>query len=451
MAATPPLQILSSPATPPSPLHGAKYDRSSYFPTRRSTRAATKTTSRSQQTTPDPPRRSSRVEQATTPRSPKSRSKTQTAAGLQSPEVTPKTRNLRRVQIMSPPSPNPTSLSSATHPPPTKSNSHLQPQSSTTTAILDGMLPTPVKTPKKKSVNANATTTARALFQEPQMTAQLAPVQPGPRRSRKPQRFNGFSLETVSGQNDVDGGQIQIFTDSRDRVPQADHTLTNPFIERKRDRESTTPPTVVRTSKRRKVSARTRIDPQVTDAIDKDEGMVYVFRGKKVYRRFTDRGDEEESIDEEDLGLLEYTANGASEVKPLKTLSRRSIKPKRLFQTDAQKRAREEEKQEEAATDIEDDTDDARDGPSTSTSLESASKLGRGMRTKKRTLAALDRSSPEEQGSRSSQKGSPFDSWPRLKPGRGAGSQKAKKRSANEVNPDLGAVGNALEAKKART
>jgi hypothetical protein len=276
MTATPPLQILSSPATPPSPLHGAKYDRSGFFPTRRSTRAATKITSRSQQTTPDPPRRSSRVEQATTPRSPESKSKTRSAAGLQSPEVTPKTRSLRRVQIMSPPSPNPTSLSSSNHPPPGKTNSHLQPQSSTTTAILDGMLPTPVKTPKKKSVNASATTTARALFQEPQMAAQLAPVQPGPRRSRKPQRFNGFSLETVSGQNDVDRGQIQIFTDSRDRVPQVDHSLTNPFIERKRDRESTTPPTVVRTSKRRKVSAKTRIDPQVTDAIDKDEGMVYV-------------------------------------------------------------------------------------------------------------------------------------------------------------------------------
>lgn len=172
-------------------------------------------------------------------------------------------------------------------------------------------------------------------------------------------------------------------------------------------------------------------------------------RGKKVYRRFTDRGDEEESIDGEDLGLLEHAANGTSEVKPLKTLSRRSIKPKRLFQTEVQKRAREEEKEEEAATDIEDGSADVGDGPSIATSLESASKLGRGMRTRKRTLAAIDRSSPEEQGSRSSQKGSPFDSWPRLKPGRGAGSPKAKRRSADEVNSETGVVRAALEAKKA--
>jgi hypothetical protein len=274
MAATPPLQILSSPATPPSPLHGAKYDRSNLFPARRSTRAATRTTSRNQQTTPDPPRRSSRVEQATnTPRSPKS--KTTTAAGLHSPEVTPKTRSSRRVQVMSPPSPDIHSSSSSKHPP-TKSNSHHQPQPSSTTTILDGMLPTPVKTPKKKTI-ANATTAARALFQDPaQMATHVAPVQPSPRRSRKSQRFNGFSLESFSAQDDGARGQIQIYTDSRDRVPQVDTTEANPFIERKRGRESTSPPKFVGASKRRKVSAATRVDRQVTEAIDNDDGMVYV-------------------------------------------------------------------------------------------------------------------------------------------------------------------------------
>lgn len=273
MAATPPLQILSSPATPPSPLHGAKYDRPNLFPARRSTRATTRTTSRNQQTTPDPPRRSSRVGQATnTPSSPKS--KTKTAAGLHSPEVTPKTRSSRRVQVMSPPSPD--IHSSASKHPPTKSSSHLQPQPSSTTTILDGMLPTPVKTPKKKTI-ANATTTARALFQDSaHMATHVAPVQPSPRRSRKSQRFNGFSLESVAAQDDATRGQIQIYTDSRDRVPHVDSSEANPFIERKRGRESTSPQKFVGTSKRRKVSAATRVDPQVTEAIDKDDGMVYV-------------------------------------------------------------------------------------------------------------------------------------------------------------------------------
>lgn len=176
-------------------------------------------------------------------------------------------------------------------------------------------------------------------------------------------------------------------------------------------------------------------------------------RGKKVYRRFNDLGDDEEEIDAEDLGLLEHTANGTTEVKPLKTLSRRSIKPKRLFQTEAQKRAREEEKEEEAATDIEDHGDGAEDGPSTSVSHSSETNLGRGLRSKKHTLPASEQDSPEEQSSRHSQKGSPFDSWPRRKPGsRGVGgSQKGKKRGANDVADDTTVIEPTVEAKKART
>ena len=280
MPATPPLQILSSPATPPSPLHGAKYDPLSLFPTRRSTRATTRNTSRDLQSTPDPPRRISRADQgANTPRSSKpNTTTTTTAAGLYSPEATPKTRTSRRVQVMSPSSPDIHSLnSSSKQPPATKSSSHLQPQSSSTSTILDGMLPTPVKTPKKKKTIANATTTARALFQDPaQMATQTAPVQPSPRRSRKSQRFNGFSLESFSAQDDASRGQIQIYTDSRDRVPQLDNNKANPFVERKRDRESMSPQKAMVTSKRRKISTETKADRQVREAIDKDEGMVYV-------------------------------------------------------------------------------------------------------------------------------------------------------------------------------
>jgi hypothetical protein len=176
-------------------------------------------------------------------------------------------------------------------------------------------------------------------------------------------------------------------------------------------------------------------------------------RGKKVYRRFNDEGDDEEVIDAEDLGLLEHTTNGTTDVTPLKTLSRRSIKPKRLFQTEAQKRAREEEKEEEAATDIEDQGDGTKDGPSNSMSHAPESKFGRGMRSKKHAIPSSDQSSPEEQSSRNSQKGSPFDSWPRLKPGpRGVGgSQKGKKRAATEVVDESGVVETTMEPKKART
>ena len=52
-----------------------------------------------------------------------------------------------------------------------------------------------------------------------------------------------------------------------------------------------------------------------------------------------DEEDEQEEIDSDDLGLLEHSPE--SNVKSLKPLTRRSIKPKRLFQTEAQKKARE--------------------------------------------------------------------------------------------------------------
>lgn len=179
-------------------------------------------------------------------------------------------------------------------------------------------------------------------------------------------------------------------------------------------------------------------------------------RGKKVYRRFNDIGDDEEEIDEEDLGLLEHTSNGTTDVKPLKTLTRRSVRPKRLFQTEAQKRAREQEKEEEAATDIEDLGDGAEGGPSTSVSHASESNLGRGLRSKKHAPPSSEQDSPEGQSSRHSHKGSPFDSWPRRKPGSRAtvGSQKGKKRAANEVTDvdDRDAVVEPqVETKKART
>lgn len=138
------------------------------------------------------------------------------------------------------------------------------------------MLPTPVKTPKKKQIT-NATIAARALFQDPtNMAVNPAPIEPSQPRSRKNKRYNGFSLESFRAEDDDSHSQIQIFTDSRDRVPNLDANKTNPFVEHKMTREVSASQKVAGTSKRRKVRPETRIDPQVEAAIKKDEGMVYV-------------------------------------------------------------------------------------------------------------------------------------------------------------------------------
>ena len=154
-----------------------------------------------------------------------------------------------------------------------RSNSHLQPFASSSTTISDGMLPTPIKTPKKKVV-PTASRAARALFQD---NPDVVDFEPTPRRSRKGKRFNGFSLESFSAEDDQSRGQIQIYTDSRDRVPQIDSSQSNPFVEHDLKGEAPTSRKVARTSKRRKVSGeRKKPDPQVAAAIEDDEGMVYV-------------------------------------------------------------------------------------------------------------------------------------------------------------------------------
>merc|ERR1711939_1137830 len=103
---------------------------------------------------------------------------------------------------------------------------------------------------------------------------------PSPRKSRKTKRYNGFSLESFRAE-DGDGENIQIFTDNRDKVPEVDPRESNPFIEPPQD---TRVKPVTGTSKRRKVRSVKPKDPQVEEAIKNDEGMVYVFRGKKVFR-----------------------------------------------------------------------------------------------------------------------------------------------------------------------
>ncbi|KIW10469.1 hypothetical protein PV08_11433 [Exophiala spinifera] len=428
MAATPPAQIATTPETPLTPLHGAAYER---FDSRRPTRSSARIASREHRSTFDASRRSPGDASLTTPK--RSKKLTATSPGLHSPQSTPRPRSTRRVQVLSPPSPTVLPSSSSKH---QSSRSNLQALASSSTMISDGMLPTPVKTPKKKQVS-EVNGTARALFQDPAHAADgVADVEPNPRRNRKNKRYNGYSLESFSVEGEGSQGQIQIFTDSRDRVPQLDKSVSNPFVESTVDDETVSSRKIAGTAKRRKVSAEARkMDSQVKEALKKDEGMVYVFRGKKVYRRFNDDDDEEEEInpeDLEDLGLLEHTPKG-TKIKPIRTLTRRSIKPTRLFQTEQEERARELEKVEEALTDIE-ETADVNDDHLLS-GEESPTKRTRSLRS---AAKGSPRSEDGINGT-SRKKGSPFDTWPRVKSTAGtvsSSSTKGRKRAAAEAIDD---------------
>jgi hypothetical protein len=150
-----------------------------------------------------------------------------------------------------------------------------------------------------------------------------------------------------------------------------------------------------------------------------------------------------------------------SSIAPLKTLTRKSIKPTRLFQTAEQKRTREAEKEEEALTDIEEQpSTDATQLVSPSTPTKVAELLtpatppptGRALRsTAKKEPADADLvsvSAVEKNKAKKPKRVSPFDSWKRVKAG--AGAVAAEPSKSRKRGPDVLDEGDATTSKRAK-
>lgn len=313
------------------------------------------------------------------------------------------------------------------------------------------MLPTPVKTPRKKAL-PDVHAAARVLFQE--LPHSSDEIMPSPKKNRRSKRHSGFSLETFATESGVGSGPVQIFTDSRDNVPQLDLSEENPFNGHTAAKAGSAATRVVSGSKRRRLKADRKADTQVEEAIKNDEGLVYVFRGKKVFKRFDDGSDEEQAIvDPDDLGLLKHTEVDSNALQLFNPLTRRSIRPKRLFQTEEQKRAREAEKAEEEVTDIEEEPSIDATEPSVpvSGSSNNSRRSRRITSTKSDPTAnghALDEVEDRESGAnddggspvvekaKKAKRGSPFDSWKRVKPGTSTstvGHSKGRKRASSDL------------------
>jgi hypothetical protein len=136
--------------------------------------------------------------------------------------------------------------------------------------------------------------------------------------------------------------EIEIYTDANARVPVLDESEDNPFIGPKKH---------VRPQQRRK--QRTAGEEEMDAKVGRGEGVVYVFRGKKIFRSFAD-GDEgaEEEASTPDQRRLKRQAGEAAQ----RPLTRSAIKPRLLFPSDAQRQEREagaDDVDEEAITDIE--------------------------------------------------------------------------------------------------
>ncbi|KAI1411134.1 hypothetical protein F5Y13DRAFT_166487 [Hypoxylon sp. FL1857] len=220
--------------------------------------------------------------------------------------------------------------------------SHEKPKTNNTIARGAMMLPTPAKTPQKRpdeKAKAKVNAIARNLFSE---TDSL----PSPKK-RKIKKYSGITLESFTAEEVEE--PIEIFTDTRDRLPVADEDPQNPFY-------SNNPST---TSKREQPMRRTRSKQvsipgegkqSVDEAIHREDGIVYVFRGKKIFRKFSsneiaDEADEDDSSEE----LLDSPSSGR-----IRPLTRSSIKPRLLFPAKGKAVAKATTEDEEAVTDIED-------------------------------------------------------------------------------------------------
>lgn len=248
MATTPPPSDLRELREPRAPRHGAGYDSFDPYPTRQSARLAGQRSSESH-TTPPPP-------------SPK------------------KSTRRSEIDTLSPPS----TLSPRKKPVRGKAsllNETLDLESSdlsdgagasarrfSRSAILPGhslLLPTPAKTPRHQKSIGNFGAAARSLFP---VNASSSSHTKG---TKKP---SGFSLDSFHEDSTGNNSSIEIFTDSRDRIPVENKSLDNPFLskpELKMSSDSETPK-----AKRQRVTSR-RVAPEIDpkEAVKRTDGMLY--------------------------------------------------------------------------------------------------------------------------------------------------------------------------------
>lgn len=352
MAATPPPPSPSSLRTPAAPRHGAGYDQYEPYPTRQSARIANRRALMATEKTPEP----------VCPSSPsKSRSK-QHARKYQTVEVdgdeffsapgkSAKSNNRHNPGASIPfIAFNDYDLTSRTsHSPKSRSRS-----------TVNQALPTPAKTPSKRKISSlDISSASRTLFQ--------------PQSSSRNKKSTPLSLESFDGAGP--SNEIQIYTDSRDRIPKPAANMETPFNAKSNQVSASgsapAPKVGKRARKQDKMDDATveyksyeKYDhygqTDLTDAeaseSEEDEiaragGMTMIFRGKKVFNKFGSPSDEGD-----DLGLFSARPDllQDTDLSSVKSLSRSSIRPRRLFAEAAPKpRVAPQIEAEEEATDDE--------------------------------------------------------------------------------------------------
>ncbi|KAI1473062.1 uncharacterized protein F4812DRAFT_411414 [Daldinia caldariorum] len=219
-------------------------------------------------------------------------------------------------------------------------------KASTSTSRAAAMFPTPAKTPKKQpdeKSKANVRAIARSLFSETDAIATP--------KKRKAKKYTGLTLDSFTAE-DVNE-PIEIFTDTRDRIPEADDTAANPFYEKHPAPATAEPPKSPKKRGQGKlISVPGEGKQPLDEVLQREDGIIYVFRGKRIFRKFSAIEDLDSDEAESESGEAEL--NGAESRERLRPLTRSSIKPRLLFPTKGKNVAKPTTDDEEAATDIED-------------------------------------------------------------------------------------------------
>ncbi|UNI18242.1 hypothetical protein JDV02_004521 [Purpureocillium takamizusanense] len=406
--------------TPPAPRHGFQDSWEPYSP-RKSARISSQRTANR---TPSPHTTHSR-QQPSSPRTAKRSVNTRsTDAAMVSPVPSPRKKPHPAVESSRRVSGTLTAESTANAAAALGLSHAKEASRAPTTSIsrATGMLPTPSKTPQKPPNDKKAAqiqTFARNLF-----TADEEPM-PSPRK-RRAKRYTGVTMESFTAEDAED--PIQIFTDSQDRVPQKDNSAENPFY----GAETVPAEPPKRKSKRRMVQIPGEGAQSVDEASQREDGMIYVFRGKKFFRKFAEN---ESAETEEEDGI----ASGADvELELTRPLTRSSVKPRLLFPS--KKSDENDVEDEEAVTDVEDMlmSDEAAAPQTPQKSSEVPAKTPEAPKyapvsppDTRRTTRSTNKLSPETPMKKKSGRRSPFDAWPRTK--EAASSSSAPKRQGESL------------------
>ena len=279
MATTPPSTLARH--TPPTPLHGAKYDEYRPKSTRKGTRNSSLRTQRAIETPPPNPVDLQHISASLDPKKPYYlRPAPHTYSPPSSTNTSPRKKFSRGpfsdhgndASAMDAAGPSSGALSLDRFHNPDKNPTLQQPALS----LAANMLPTPAKTPRKKPVQPAAVqAAARVLF--PSRPDTVEDAMPNPRKRRN-KRHVGFSLySSMEDDGDVDSeNQIEIFTDSKDKVPELDPSEDNPFFDQNAQTLASVEPCKTKGSKKRKAEHSIDASREIEEAFNREEGMVYV-------------------------------------------------------------------------------------------------------------------------------------------------------------------------------